>query len=318
MRLSVALFAVLAVGCGISPYQTKLKANYPSNQTPHVEGAGLVLNGKVWLISGTPGSVSNGCDCEADATADVDIYDPATDSWSAGPKVIAPRAEYPNAFLVGDTVYLVGGVGPGVARRGVEKLAPPYTAWEAIPNTTSPDFAAFGRAAGAIGDKIVYVMTTVDTAIAYVFDTATSTWSKKASRPDSAAFMAGAVVGDKLYLLGGLGPSAEENREILAYDLAADTFTKVGTLPPPAKSGSIFEHFAVVLGGEVLTTGGDTAGKTIATFNPASGKAARYDEALSIARSDHVAAVVNDHLYLVGGIEPMTSDALVPTIEIWK
>lgn len=315
----LAVLAVLAVGCGpLSPYQTKLRANYPSSRTPHVEAAGVVLDGKVWLISGTPGSVSNRCNCEADATTDVDIYDPATDGWSSGPKVNAARSEYPNAFLVGDTVYLAGGLAPGAHSQGVEKLAPPYTSWEALPNTTSPSFAAYGRAADVVDGKIVYVMTSADTATAYVFDPATATWTKKASRPDSPSFMAAATVGGKLYLIGGLDPQANENREIFAYDLAADTFTKVGTLPAPAKFGAIFEHFAVVLGGEVVTTGGDSAGKTIATFNPGTGKAARYEEALSIARSDHVAAVVKDHLYLLGGIEPSTSDALVPTIEIWK
>jgi len=321
MRSLVSLLAVLALGCGpLSPYQTKLRAKYPSDRTPHVEAAGVVLGGKVWLISGTPGSSSNGCNCEADATTDVDIYDPATDSWSSGPKVNAARSEYPNAYLVGDTVYLVGGVGPNVERRGVEKLAPPYTAWEAIPNSNSPGYAGFTRAAGVIDGKIVSVLPDGDTATAYVFDPVTAAWSTKASRPNGASFTAGAVIGGKLYMLGGLDAAAKESREIVAYDLASDTFSTAGTLPAPVQrpTSSIYEHFAVVLGGEIVTTGGDTAGTTIATFDPTTGKAARYEDGLTIARSDHVAAVVNDHLYLLGGIEPSTSEALVPTIEIWK
>lgn len=126
--LAALVAFVTACGGNSSPYDARELKAYPSDRKQHIEAAGVVLQDKIWLISGSEGSESNGCECGDDATATVDIYDPKTDSWSSGPSVNHPRHSYPNAFLVGDTVYLVGGICPGDDfHPPIEKLAPPYT-----------------------------------------------------------------------------------------------------------------------------------------------------------------------------------------------
>lgn len=59
----------------------------------------IAVNQKIWLIGGASAGV---------ATGRVDIYDPASDLWTIGPALPAPRAGHA-AALIGDEIHVFGG-----------------------------------------------------------------------------------------------------------------------------------------------------------------------------------------------------------------
>jgi hypothetical protein len=317
--LALAALVALAACAGSdnkSPYDTRLLGKYPASRGAHVEAAGVVLGNKIWVITGTPGSSSNGCQCEDQALADTDIYDPSNDSWSSGPKVIHPRSNYPNAHVVGDTIYLLGGR-PVDGVYNMEKLAPPYTQWVEIPDS-APPADANNRAGGVVDGKIVVLADglQIGRGVAWAYDPATTKWTSRAQTPDSfATFTAGAFVGTKMPVFGGLvlGMSPQF-RDVWLYDYAADRWDRIGTLPSNDKK--FFESFAVSYHGRAMSLGADEDGRAVVEVDPESHLVSRFEDVLAEPRSDHVAGVVNDKIYLVGGIRPDTADVFVPTIEV--
>lgn len=69
--------------------------------TPRAAAAAVVANGRVWVIGGVTR--------DGALTGAVEVYDPATDSWSLRPPLQRPRA-YAAAGLVAGKIVVVGGL----------------------------------------------------------------------------------------------------------------------------------------------------------------------------------------------------------------
>jgi len=74
----------------------------------HQEGAGVKAKGKLYVISGTDVSCSD--QGGGTVTTGVDIYDPASNTFSPGSDVNVGRTEAPAAVKVKKSVFLIGGV----------------------------------------------------------------------------------------------------------------------------------------------------------------------------------------------------------------
>lgn len=82
----------------------------------------------------------------------VEIYDPASDSWSTGPDMLQPH-DYPAACLKDGQIYILGGHHPEACLGGpktdpgfsfCERWAPGDTAWRQLADLPTPRFAASG------------------------------------------------------------------------------------------------------------------------------------------------------------------------------
>jgi N-acetylneuraminic acid mutarotase len=82
----------------------------------------------------------------------VEIYDPATDSWSAGPDMLQPH-DYPAAVEDNGRIYILGGHHPDACLGGpktdpgfsfCEHWAPGEDGWQTIADLPTPRFAASG------------------------------------------------------------------------------------------------------------------------------------------------------------------------------
>ncbi|GAB7052439.1 Kelch repeat-containing protein [Catenuloplanes indicus] len=215
------------------------------------------------------------------AQADTYVYSIADDTWSAGPALPAPRAEFV-IESVGDRVYVIGGrvratpdAGSFTAHvdsRANEVLDPATGAWRAL----APAPTARNSAASAVVDGKIYVLggrrfslhpdgtpRQDNVATVEVFDPRTGRWQTRAPMPAPRGGLAAAVHDGQIYAFGGelQGPSPAVYGDVWRYDPRQDRWTGVGALPTPRHGLG-----AATVGDTVYTFGGGTrAGGNYAT-----------------------------------------------------
>lgn len=111
--------------------------------------AAAVLDGKLYVIGGrAPGIRAT----DQSSLASVEVYDPATDTWRAGPDLPAARSGAA-AVVVGGRLYLLGGESTsGGVRDTVHRLDPATGTWAELPRMP---YAAHGLGAVVVGGAIV-------------------------------------------------------------------------------------------------------------------------------------------------------------------
>jgi N-acetylneuraminic acid mutarotase len=161
-------------------------------------------------------------------------------------------------------------------------------------------------AGGVIGDKLYLVGEGNPATL--VYDIPTDTWSTAAARPLPGNHHAAEVIGDKLYVFGGLTAGSEG--EVQIYDPAANQWSQGADMPFAAGSSS-----SAVIGGMVYVAGGITASGTTS-------RAARYDPAadtwselapMSHGRNHTASATDGSKLWVFGGRGPGSGDFNVTT-----
>ena len=207
------------------------------------------------------------------AHASVFVYDPRADRWSNGPALPQARAEGVVAAS-GDRIYFIGGRMP--------------------------------TSAGAR-----HISEHADTSRAEALDLRSGRWERIADAPSARNSAAGAVIGGKIYVVGGRqmvaqadGRSRPVNVATLeVYDPATGRWET--RAPMPLAQGGLA---AAAHGGKLYVFGGEQFVPQARVF----GESWVYDPALDrwsalpampTPRHGHGAAVVGDRIYLMGGGE---------------
>jgi len=135
--------------------------------------AAASVNGKIYAIGGAPGiplpvkretyAIAGGLE------ATVEVYDPATNSWSTAAPMPTARKDLAAVTIKGK-IYAIGGEAAGPPLKVKGKI---YTTMGAAVNTVE------------------------------VYDPATNTWTTAAHMPSARASFAAATVNDTLYAIGG-------------------------------------------------------------------------------------------------------------------
>jgi N-acetylneuraminic acid mutarotase len=164
----------------------------------------------------------------------VEIYDPATNSWSTGTALPTARANL-SAAVVNGKIYVIGGAskwnaGPtwGDVLSTVEVYDPATNAWT---TGTAMPAARSGLAAVSVNGKIYAVGGTglnlyalVGTTSLQIYDPATNTWGYSgASMSTARAAVAAATVNAKIYAAG-------DNNTVEVYDTGTNTWATVAPL----------------------------------------------------------------------------------------
>jgi len=159
-------------------------------------------------------------------TGELDIYDPATDSWSTGAPIPVPEADAAATVLDGQ-LYVVGGCDNrqfcGTA--GVLRYDPSTDKWQRLPDYPTPES---WLGCGAIEEMIYCAggqqsFGRVSTAT-YAYDPAANTWTRRADVPMALWAMGYTVANGKLLISGGVNAGLSTNKGF-AYDPVADAWS---------------------------------------------------------------------------------------------
>ena len=231
-------------------------ANVPVGREVRAPGV-VYYDGKIYKIGGYGYVGGTGA-----ARAWLDIYDIATDTWTAGADM--PGARYwIDCEEIGGKIYCGGGyLSSGQTTLYIYDIATnTWTTGAALPA------ARYNAASVKLGGKYYLIggYTTTYQATMIVYDPATDTWdSTLASMNTARRYFHAGVIGGKIYVAGGYGSSPVtylNSAEV--YDPVANTWSYVASMPSAwvnAADGVKHDRFLILTGGSPSSTSGASNG----------------------------------------------------------
>lgn len=260
--------------------------------TARQELATAVLNGKIYAIGGY--------DSSGTPTNIVEVYDPATNTWSSADPIPFPL-HHNSAAVAAGKLYSFGG--PSTLAFVYDEL---NDSWSAVASMLF--FHALTPAVGVFNDKI-YVAgganggggNSMENAVE-VYDPVANTWIALHPMKTGRNHCGGAFIDGKFYVVGGRRRvHALDANEV--YDPQTDTWTRQAPLPTArggigvaAVNGELF-----VFGGETLfpNGGGEVHGE-VEVFNPATNTWESLPP-MPDPRHGIWASVIGNQIFLPGG-----------------
>ena len=136
-------------------YNTRSDRWYRIADVPDTEGriaaSATAFDGRIYLIGGYKVYAGG----NEYTSPRVDIYDPATDSWSQGDSVPIPTDDHVQVSFRDSLFYLVSGWSQNTNTRQVQIYDPVQDSWSSAGNIGGPGL--FGHAGAISGDTILYL-----------------------------------------------------------------------------------------------------------------------------------------------------------------
>jgi non-specific serine/threonine protein kinase len=228
---------------------------------PRFEGKSVVVAGKVLYVGGITGVTSD--PASARESDRIDVYDPATRTWSSGPSLPADGPMHHLALAVmDDRLYVLGGftgiLGGADAAGVFTPSAVTYvlegSTWTRLADQPVARGAATAEAIGGIiyvaGGGVTEPGSLTDL---YGYDPATDTWNGLRPMPTMREHVASCVVDGRMIVVGGwMGDDRAVVATAEAYDPATDQWTHLADMPT-ARGGL----GAVAIGGTCFAIGGE-------------------------------------------------------------
>ena len=307
--------------------------------TPRGEFATAVVEGKIYLIGGTPLENLRGVRRENEpgiwkgpfGMSLVEVYDPQTNTWERLTDMPTIRSGAKAAVVAGKIYVLTGRVGKDLQAvnlkvlKAVEMYDPETDTWVRKQDMPRRRMAfGIGVVAGkiyAIGGTVIDIQPgapwRVDLVEAY--DPATDTWAKRADMPTRRRAVKAAVIGDTLYAIGGRGwPPAGGGgpflRTIEVYEPRINRWTKRPDMPTTPRT----VVFSVVIDEKIYLIGGfrvdDRRPAPVEVYDPVTERW-RVVSARPTIKSPFGVAAVNGKIYIFGG--KMEDFELSPIVEVF-
>jgi N-acetylneuraminic acid mutarotase len=242
----------------------------------------------------------------------MEVYDPATDTWTKKADMPTPRYIYgPSA--VNGKIYAIGGwvnFWGNQRTSTVEEYdiaADTWTKKTDMPTSrshlsTSVVNGKIYAVGGRVGPDIP--LSTVE-----MYDPVTDTWIKKAGMPTPRMSLSTSVVDGKIYAIGGttaLAWDAVALSTVEAYDPTTDTWTRKADIPTPRGIATC------VVDGKIYAIGGDST--LVEVYDPAKDEWTK-DTDLPFGNRTPGASVVNGKIYVIGGMRTPVSPCLSTVLE---
>lgn len=264
-------------------------ANLP---TPRADFGVTAVDGRIWVLGGTTGAG----DSRLSSTA---IYDPATNSWQAGPALTSARSAL-SATTIGQSIYVFGGTSSGQGSSAtVEALDTTTSQWRQRAPLPTP---LAGQALAQLAGKVYLIggeQQGSATGAVYAYEPATDTWRTVASLPTPRTNLTAVALNGTLYAIGGLANGAAST-VVEIYDPAADRWSSGPSLLAP-----MADFGAAVLDGRIYAmdqVSHEMLDPRVTTWVPA--------EAVPTPRKGQGVVALGDILYAIGGSAVETQQAL--------
>ena len=245
-KLSLAVFVVLLLFSNIVFGQNwQTLSSLPNVRAQHASAA---YGGKIFVVNGTP---------DASTTlSSLLIYDVQSNSWSTGTAPSGVSTRGGDAASDGNgIIYFATGIGS--SEKTVFKYVISSGTWTEIPGSSLK--TAWNGTLEYHNGKLYHLggegtLTTLN-----IYDISSNTWSSGATIPDNGGmFHASAVVGNKIYMIGGGTNYTAGTQSVKIYDILSNTWSLL-----PSSSNfpqSVYYFDAVPYSGDIYLTGGSTAG----------------------------------------------------------
>lgn len=218
-----------------------------------VESPAAVVDAKLYLFGGFTDSLG--------ASNQVDMYDPASDSWTRK-KEMPTQVTHLNSAKDGTTIWLAGGFKgkhPGPVVSEVWKYDITADAWSAGPPLPEPrgggGLAVVGRRLHYFGGYKADRQTDAGDHWSLSLD-GDSKWEREADMPDPRGHVSAAVLDGKIYALGGDHGHDKTQIDVNSchrFDPATKQWTAIASLPD---GRSHFESSTLIHAGRILVVGG--------------------------------------------------------------
>lgn len=261
-----------------------------SQEMPHA-----VINGQVYL----PGGLLD----TGGATTKVDVFDPATNTWTQLAPLPFPM-HHLGAVVVRGTLYIIGGYQGNTFSPTSRVLAYEPVAEQWITRAPMPQ-AQGAHVAVAFGDQIFVfggVAGGVVQSSTFRYDTGANIWTEQAPMSLRREHLAAAVVDSLIYVVGGRTATGANTDIIEAYSPATDTWrrrmampTARGGLTAAGMHGKLY-----VFGGEAFNIPLPGVFEEVEEYDPAT-DTWRTMAPMPNPRHGLGAAAVGDTLFLIGG-----------------
>ena len=277
-----------------------------------------VVNGKIYLIGGTPFQNRRG----PYGLPTVEVYDPKTNSWERVADMPTPRTST-EATVINGTIYVCGGYN-GIDNRAVnlkfldivEAYDPKNDTW-ARKQGMSVSRVDFG--VGAVAGKIYSIGGSVHPFdrkpeapgridLVEAYDPATDTWVKRADMPTKRDGFGVGVVNNRIYAIGGGGwPQVGAGGPFLTvieeYDPKINRWERKNEMPDLrlAFSTVVLDDVIHLIGGFIWQNRVPQYLATVDTYNPETDEW-RDIPPLPMPILPFGAAVADGNIYVFGGI----------------
>ena len=235
-----------------------------------LDAGGAALDDKLYMVAGKTSSTH---------ISSMNIYDPVTDSWSAGPDLPGPAVENPAVVAYAGKLYVFGG-------------------------STDPFSGAVTNAA--------------------VFDPATPGWTPLAPMTTGRGGATAKVLGDKIYVVGGLGGDGASLDSVEIYDPATNSWS-AGTPMQTARDNpgsAVFDGKLYIFGGRTRNADGTSPDATLSTmeiFDPAINSWS-FGSPMPTGRRTMVVGTISGRAQVMGGEAPVFSqnEEYDPATDSWR
>lgn len=242
---------------------------------------------------------AGGLDAEGAAMANVDLYDPAADAWTAAPD-LPVALHHTSLGTLGDRVYVVGGYsirqGAWVAEPTVWSLGPGEDSWREEPSLATPRGAL---AVGATGERLVAVGG-VDRAqqvlaSTEILEVGANVWQPGPELHTAREHLAVTAAGEDVYAIAGRAGGLDTN--LASVELLAGAAWQ----PAPDLNASRGGIAAASAGGVPCVAGGEEPAGTIASIECLAGDAWQVAGELQVPRHGLAVAALDAELHVIGG-----------------
>ena len=275
-------------------------------QEPRSSFGIAVVDGKIYAIGGDRGSTFSPYDVEVGTGLVVGIneeYDPATDTWVFKASMPTPRKYFAIAIHE-NKIYCIGGIGNNFTTTVNEVYDPATDTWQ----TKAPmPTARIYLQANVVDNKIYLISGGNDSGLlnaTEVYDPLTDSWTEKAPIPVAVWGYASAVADDKIYIMGGISQSGtlySSNKSNQIYDPKADSWSFGAPVPDMWFYATAAATSGVFAPEKIYVFDWQAKNSTTRVYDPLSDNWS-VGASMPKARGYAGAAVINDTIYVIGGI----------------
>ena len=269
----------------------------PPLPAPQQEVAVVALGGKIYVIGGFDGA--------SQPTAAVNVYDPRSQAWTAAAPLPQPL-HHVNAAVVGDRIYVTGALG-SVAFTALgttlsyDPVANAWTPLASMPAGTERG----GSFVGAIGTTLYVAggLRAGSVTDFSAFDTTKNEWAALAPLAAPVDHGMSAVVGGKLYAIGGRSAAINAHvTRVDVFDPATSAWTPRAAMPTSraGAASAVVNGLIVIAGGEGNAASSTGVFAEVEAYDPATDTWLELP-AMRTPRHGTGAATVDGVMYVPGG-----------------